>query len=86
LDQARKYQGSGITVKGFVKKEELAYLYRNASIFVMPSIFEPFGHVFLEAIAYKTPCIGCGKDAMPEIIKEGKIRVCGPYAGSYKAR
>jgi glycosyltransferase involved in cell wall biosynthesis len=62
----------GITVKGFVKKEELTYLYRNASVFVMPSIYEPFGHVFLEAMAYKTPCIGSNKDAMPEIIEDGK--------------
>lgn len=62
----------GITVKGFVKKEELTYLYRNASVFAMPSIYEPFGHVFLEAMAYKTPCIGTSKDAMPEIIEDGK--------------
>jgi len=55
-----------------VKKEELTYLYRNASVFVMPSIYEPFGHVFLEAMAYKTPCIGSNKDAMPEIIEDGK--------------
>ncbi len=64
--------GSGITVRGFVTKKELANLYKEASIFVMPSLFEPFGHVFLEAMAYKTPCIGCKKDAMPEIIEEGK--------------
>ena len=62
----------GIIVKGFVKKEELTCLYRNASVFVMPSIYEPFGHVFLEAMAYKTPCIGSSKDAMPEIIEDGR--------------
>ncbi len=67
-----KISGPGITVKGFVSKEELDYLYRNASIFVMPSIFEPFGHVFLEAMAYKTPCIGSREDAMPEIIEDGR--------------
>ena len=67
-----KISGPGITVKGFVEKGQLAYLYRNASIFAMPSIFEPFGHVFLEAMAYKTPCIGGSRDAMPEIIEDGK--------------
>jgi len=67
-----KISGPGITVKGFVKSEELAELYRNASVFAMPSIFEPFGHVFLEAMAYKIPCIGSRRDAMPEIIEEDK--------------
>lgn len=67
-----KISSPGITVKGFVKKEELTYLYKNASVFAMPSIYEPFGHVFLEAMAYKTPCIGSCNDAMPEIIEDGR--------------
>jgi glycosyltransferase involved in cell wall biosynthesis len=58
--------------KSQVPYEELIQLYKDASIFVMPSIQENFGHVFLEAMAYKTPCIGTTVDAMPEIIEEGK--------------
>ena len=34
--------------------------------------YEPFGLVFLEAMAYKLPCIGTNRDAMPEIIQDGK--------------
>jgi glycosyltransferase involved in cell wall biosynthesis len=67
-----KASGLGITVKGFLRKEELLCLYRKASVFVMQSIYETFGHAFLEAMAYKTPCIGSRKDAMPEIIEDGK--------------
>lgn len=46
--------------------------YEKASIFVMPSLCEPFGLVFLEAMAYKIPCIGTNRDAMPEIITNGQ--------------
>ncbi|MEW5894162.1 MAG: glycosyltransferase family 4 protein [Candidatus Omnitrophota bacterium] len=46
--------------------------FRDASIFVMPSVCEPFGLVFLEAMGYKLPCIGANVDAMPEIIKDGE--------------
>ena len=61
-----------ITVGGYVDHERLLQLYRDASVFAMPSICEPFGLVFLEAKAYKMPCIGSTVDAMPEIIEDGK--------------
>ena len=45
--------------------------YRRATAFVMPSRYEPFGIVFLEAMAYWLPCVGSRTCAMPEIIDEG---------------
>lgn len=44
----------------------------EADFFVMPSICEPFGLVFLEAMALKNACIGSRNDAMPEIIEDGR--------------
>jgi glycosyltransferase involved in cell wall biosynthesis len=61
-----------ITVEGYVDHQRLLQLYEQASIFAMPSVCEPFGIVFLEAMTYKTPCIGSTADAMPEIIEDGK--------------
>ena len=49
-------------------------LYKEASLFVMPSLYEPFGIVFAEAMVNRIPCIGANTCAMPEIIEEGK---CG---------
>lgn len=46
--------------------------YIDASIFVMPSFYEPFGIVFAEAMAYKLPCICANVCAMPEIVDNGK--------------
>ena len=36
----------------------------------MPSVWEPFGIAFLEAMAAGLPCIGSDSCAMPEIIGE----------------
>ncbi len=45
--------------------------YSSASLFVMPSLYEPFGIVFAEAMAHKLPCIGTDICAIPEIIEDG---------------
>ncbi|WP_051309512.1 glycosyltransferase family 4 protein [Desulfogranum japonicum] len=50
---------------------QLLELYKWANLFVMPSLYEPFGIVFLEAMAHKIPCIGTRTCAMPEIINHG---------------
>lgn len=52
-------------------REKLADLYMQATVFVMPSRFEPWGLVFHEAMAHGLPCIGSNHCAMPEIIQEG---------------
>ena len=72
---------SDLTIKSHIPYEELIQLYGDASVFAMPSIQENFGHVFLEAMAYKTPCIGTTVDAMPEIIENGKTGFLVPPNG-----
>jgi alpha-maltose-1-phosphate synthase len=47
---------------------EIRRLYSEATAFVMPSIFEPAGIVFLEAMAFALPCVGSDCCAMPEFI------------------
>jgi glycosyltransferase involved in cell wall biosynthesis len=61
----------GIRWVGRVDRDELAQLYRWASVFVMPSLFEPLGLVFLEAMGHGLPCIGTSCCAMPELIADG---------------
>jgi glycosyltransferase involved in cell wall biosynthesis len=46
--------------------------YENASVFALPSLCEAFGLAFLEAMAFALPCIGTNRDAMPEIIEDGR--------------
>jgi glycosyltransferase involved in cell wall biosynthesis len=69
--QPRRRLPEGVTWVGRVDRSALAELYRSASVFVLPSLFEPWGHVFLEAMGYGLPCIGTSCCAMPEIIDDG---------------
>jgi alpha-maltose-1-phosphate synthase len=71
---------------GFVDKRSpngmktLLKAYESSSVFVMPSLYEPFGIAFAEAMAHRLPCIGTDGCAMPEIIGDGKTGfVVAPY-------
>ncbi|MCW1292451.1 MAG: glycosyltransferase family 4 protein [Candidatus Parvarchaeota archaeon] len=53
---------------GRVSDEELVDLYAKASVFVMPSVSEPFGITALEAAASKTPTIISKQSGVKEVL------------------
>lgn len=53
---------------GFVPDKELEQYYRECDVFVAPSLYESFGLIYLEAMAYGKPVIGCDVGGVPEII------------------
>jgi glycosyltransferase involved in cell wall biosynthesis len=52
-------------------EEALAQAYHDATAFVLPSRFEPFGNVLLEAMGHGLPCVAANRNAMPEIVEDG---------------
>ncbi len=69
---ARPDAGDGIRWLGPVARDDVAALYRSATVFVLPSLLEPWGFVFHEAMGQGVACIGARTCAMPEIIAEGE--------------
>lgn len=66
-----------IIFTGYVSDEELISLYRKASIYVFPSIYEGFGIPILEAQASKVPVICSNIDVFKEIAKDSAV-YCEP--------
>ena len=60
---------------GYVKYEDLPYLYTGASIFIFPSLYEGFGFPPLEAMSCGTPVIASKDSSMPEILGESAYYV-----------
>lgn len=50
----------------------LSRLFNLCDVFCMPSIFEAYGLVFIEALCYGLPCIGRNRYEMPYFIEDGK--------------
>jgi glycosyltransferase involved in cell wall biosynthesis len=61
-----------VTVHGFMPWEDLQNLFKTAALFAMPALNEPWGQVYIEACAYKTPILGLNRNFLPEIISEGQ--------------
>lgn len=67
----KKHFMERVRFTGKVSEEDLYQYYANCDIFVAPSRFESFGLIFLEAMQFGKPVIGCREGGMVEIIAEG---------------
>lgn len=68
--------GGRFTFTGFMDDAEMPALYRQASVVVAPSIYEPFGIVALEAMAAKVPVIVGDTGGLRELVADGENGLC----------
>jgi glycosyltransferase involved in cell wall biosynthesis len=68
----------GVECLGYLRKNDpaewrqLVAAYANSDVFCMPTRYEPFGIVFIEAMHFGLPCVGADTWAVPEIVREGE--------------
>jgi glycosyltransferase involved in cell wall biosynthesis len=62
-----RLRAPGVHHLDYVAPPQLASIYRNAELFVFPSIYEGFGFPLLEAMAYGIPSIAARSSSLPEI-------------------
>jgi len=77
---------SKVKFYGYCPREKLVTLYNNSDVFVLPSMAESFGMVFVEAMSCGLPVIGARVGGVPDIIKpENGILVEAGSVQSVKA-
>ncbi len=67
-----------IWIDEMLPKEELIVLYSHASVFVCPSVYEPFGIINLEAMACETPVVASAVGGIPEVVVPDKTGLLVP--------
>ena len=60
---------SNCNVLGKIPVEEVSKYYHSASIFFLPTLREPFGIVFVEAMSFKLPIIANNIGCIPDMVK-----------------
>jgi glycogen synthase len=61
-----------IWIAEMLPKEKIIHLYTHATIFVCPSVYEPFGIINLEAMACETPVVASAVGGIPEVVEHGE--------------
>jgi len=70
-ERVRTERGNLVWIDHFISLEDLIHLHSSASLFICPSIYEPFGLVILEAMACETAVVASKVGGIPEIVVEG---------------
>lgn len=63
----RAHQTPGVVMSGFSTDDELRWLYRNASGFVLMSLLEGFGMPVIEAMEHDLPCLVSRSGILAEV-------------------
>ena len=58
-----------VHVRPRLEREEIQAVYREADIFVLPSLYEAFGNVFLEAMAIELPIVATPVGAAADLLE-----------------
>jgi glycosyltransferase involved in cell wall biosynthesis len=70
---ARELERRGARVRGYVRREELAELYRGAACLLLPTRYEGFGLPVLEAMASGTPVVATPDPALREVAGDAAV-------------
>ena len=57
-----------VWIAEMLPREDVITMYSHASVFVCPSVYEPFGIINLEAMACETPVVASRVGGIPEIV------------------
>ncbi len=68
-----------IWINEFLPREHIISLYSHASVFVCPSIYEPFGIINLEAMACGKPVVASSVGGIREVVVHGETGLLVPF-------
>jgi len=80
VERARHETANAVVwIARMLPKEEVIALYSQASLFVCPSVYEPFGIINLEAMACGTPVVASAVGGIREVVAPGETGLLVPF-------
>ena len=75
-------RGGVFWIEQMLRRPEVVQLLSHASVFVCPSVYEPFGLINVEAMACETPVVASATGGIPEIVADDETGYLVPFEAS----
>ncbi len=62
-----------VIMPGWIKEEDIPYLYNGAEAFIFPSLYEGFGIPLLQAMACEVPILASNIEPIKEVVKDAAL-------------
>ena len=75
-------RGGVFWIEEMLPRDQVVQLLSHATVFVCPSVYEPFGLINVEAMACEVPVVASAIGGIPEIVLDGETGYLVPFAAS----
>jgi len=78
-DLLARHRDGVFWIEEMLPRSEIIQVLSHASVFVCPSVYEPFGLINLEAMACEVPVVASATGGIPEIVVDGETGYLVPF-------